>query len=196
MIFLSEYSIDASSFSRRPHKMMIRPLHYQFVSPTEAYSTSSNALKILEKNLSIKTTHLTMVSDNADGNDEYSNNDNNDNNPDARRGGRRVGGRSSKSNPKEVLSTEKDPPRGSYSLINFAGPILLCLIILSNFFNGLTTSYVYYESSVIQISSYDNQGQIKTVKKESIKSNIPGMKQRLREIEERKQLFNEWPYTP
>ena len=54
-------------------------------------------------------------------------------------------------------------------------PILLLWVLFKSLFFGSDPSYVYYQSSVYESRSYGADGRVDTSRKESFRSNIPGL---------------------
>jgi len=95
----------------------------------------------------------------------------------------RSGGRSKFSSMKK---NDKSPDTSTSSLIIMnvvkkALPFLISFTILKGIFGllfggiGGGANYVYYQSTVYESRSYNDQGEMKTVRKESVKSNAPSL---------------------
>lgn len=96
-----------------------------------------------------------------------SNNDDNDNSGGERKPltTRRIGGRSS-------AAPSRDEPRGWLFL---AVPVVAVWLLFQNLFGGPYSDFVYYESSVYESRVIGEGGKVETARKESVRTNIPGL---------------------
>jgi len=96
----------------------------------------------------------------------------------------RAGGRSSSGRPSPTKTANSSNDGGTFNgivdLAKKAVPILLLLSLIKGLFgflfgSGSNPSYVYYQSTVYESRTYDADGQIERIRKESVKSNMPSM---------------------
>ena len=74
--------------------------------------------------------------------------------------------------------------RDSSSVIPFWGVALGVAVLLSSLFGwnqGSDPSFVYYESSFYESRDYSSDGKVESYRKESFKSNVPGLVQELKQ---------------
>lgn len=94
----------------------------------------------------------------------------------SRKTGRRAGGRSRLK--RQSNDTEK-PGLTTGWVISFAVPIvalwLLAQVLFGGGDNANQSNYYYYQSSVYQSRVYGSEGRVDTSRKESVRSNIPGL---------------------
>ena len=101
--------------------------------------------------------------------------------PAGRYSSKRAGGRVKNKNKDNV----EEAKYNSNPIVNFVSKLLGLLLLLkvasSLLFGGFSNSgnFVYYESSTYEMTTRNVDGKIETTRKQSIKSNLPGLKQDL-----------------
>jgi len=101
--------------------------------------------------------------------------------PAGRYSSKRAGGRVKNKN----KDKGEEAKYNSNPIVNFASKVLALLLLLkvasSLLFGGFSNSgnFVYYESSTYEMTTRNADGKIETTRKQSIKSNLPGLKQDL-----------------
>lgn len=79
----------------------------------------------------------------------------------------RIGGR------KKTSKMKPESKKGGFPWWGI--PLIVLLLLKGTFSFGSDPSFVYYESSVYESRVYNNNGQLETSRKESFRSNIPGL---------------------
>ncbi len=114
-----------------------------------------------------------------------SNNDNDDSESSSSKSIARAGGRSSGRTPESSTSSDGATSESSSGIVDFAKkaiPLLILLSLLKGLFGflfgrgaGSDQSYVYYQSTVYESRTYNADGEMERIRKESVKSNVPSM---------------------
>lgn len=128
---------------------------------------------------------LVLLSASGSNNDDNSSNDSSSSKNSIARAGGRISGRSSSTPDKyEIVKETKknDTTSGIIDIAKKAIPLLLLLSLLKGLFGflfgwgtGSNESYVYYQSTVYESRTYDADGKMERIRKESVKSNVPSM---------------------